>query len=53
MPDLATIIVQASIGAVPLGAAWFAFRASTDANRKSPDAPASTLTSGNGVMHVQ
>lgn len=35
MPDLASIAVQTAIGIVPLGAAWFAYRASTDANRRT------------------
>lgn len=38
MVDLATITVQLAVGAVPMGAAWFAYRASTDANRKSAEA---------------
>ncbi|MCG5214532.1 hypothetical protein [Streptosporangium sp. KLBMP 9127] len=37
MPELATILVQASIGVVPLGAAWFAYKASTDANRRTAE----------------
>jgi len=37
MPDLATIIVQGAIGIVPLGAAWFAYRASTDANKRTAE----------------
>lgn len=38
MVDLATVAVQIAVGAVPLGAAWFAYRASTDANRKTAEA---------------
>ncbi|MFG1942204.1 hypothetical protein [Nonomuraea sp. NPDC048826] len=37
MPDLATIAVQTAVGIVPLGAAWFAYRASTDANRRTAE----------------
>ena len=38
MATLQDIIVQVSIGLVPLGVAWFAYRSATDANRKTVEA---------------
>jgi predicted RNase H-like nuclease (RuvC/YqgF family) len=37
MPDLATLASQVVIGSVPLGAAWFAYRQSTQANRRNAE----------------